>query len=130
MMTKLSQFKIGCGMKKNFYSLFFIASLLGSAAVNATNLWTADIDNIYVYSDGRAKNFLENLSNPNPSNENQTSTECTSNGVWLAANVSALKAGPELVSFSLTMFASKTPVRIAIIGQGADCYIINVGSQS
>ncbi len=117
-------------MNKKIIKLLSTIALLGSAtSVNATNLWTANIENIYVYSDGKAKVFLTNLNSPHPNNENKVSTGCTTNGVWLAPNVSSERASPELLSFSLTMFSSKVPVRIAIVGQGADCYVINIGSQ-
>ena len=69
-------------MHKNITALLSITALLGSAAsVNATNLWSADVDNIYVYANGKAKIFIGNLNSPHPSNENKTSTGCTSNGV-------------------------------------------------
>tara|TARA_R110002072_G_scaffold33030_9_gene100261 strand:+ start:8770 stop:9126 length:357 start_codon:yes stop_codon:yes gene_type:complete len=118
-------------MFKSITRLLLVIVLVGSAAaVTAANLWSAKIDNVYVYSDGKAKIFLGNLNSPHPNNTNQTGTGCTSNGVWLAPNSLSEKASSELLSLSLTLFASKTPVRISITGKDADCYVFYMGSQS
>lgn len=102
-----------------------ILILLSPLTANASNIWTADIASVYAYSDGRAKVFLKNLTE---GKNGGVDTGCTSNGVWLSPSPSKV-ATTSALSVALTMFASKTPVRIAIDGSGPNCTLINMGAK-
>jgi len=113
-------------MKAKIKSVIVSAILIGFInSASATEIWTADIDNIYAYADGRAKIFLTNLTE-GPSGKSDAG--CTTNAIWLSQSTT-LSATPSALSIAMLMYTRKDKIRIAFNGQDADCVLINLGKR-